>query len=42
MFEAYSREIFEDWRTSIQEHGIIEGNDLGSQAYEKAVVRLTA
>jgi hypothetical protein len=42
VFEAYSREIFEDSRSWIQEHGIIEGNDLGSQSYEKAVVRLTA
>ncbi|MBX9825741.1 MAG: ABC transporter substrate-binding protein [Xanthobacteraceae bacterium] len=42
VFEPYSREIFEDSRAWIQERGIFEGNDLGSQAYEKAVVRLTA
>ena len=42
VFEPYSREIFEDSRAWIQEHGIFEGNDLGSQSYEKSVVRLTA
>ena len=42
VFEPYSREIFEDSRTWIAEHGIIEGNDLGAGSYEKAVVRLTA
>ena len=42
VFEPYSREIFEDSRAWIAEHGIIEGNDLGAQTYEKAVVRLTA
>jgi hypothetical protein len=42
VFEPYSREIFEDSRTWIAEHGIIEGNDLGAKAYDNAVVRLTA
>ncbi len=42
VFEPYSREIFEDSRTWIQEHGIIEGNDLGAKAYDHAVVRLSA
>src|ERR1044071_5173291 len=42
VFEPYSREIFEDSRSWIHEHGIIENNDLGSQSYDKAVVRLTA
>ena len=42
VFEPYSREIFEDSRTWIQERGIFEGGDLGQEAYDKAVVRLTA
>jgi hypothetical protein len=42
VFEPYSREIFEDSRTWIAEHGIYEGNDLGNKAYDNAVVRLTA
>jgi ABC-type nitrate/sulfonate/bicarbonate transport system substrate-binding protein len=42
VFEPYSREIFEDSRAWIAEHGIIEGNDLGAKAYDNAVVRLTA
>lgn len=42
VFEPYSREVFEESREWIREHGIFEGGDLGSQAYEKAVVRLTA
>ena len=36
------REIFEDSRAWIAEHGIIEGNDLGAKAYDNAGVRLTA
>ena len=42
VFEPYSREIFEDSRAWIAEHGIIEGNDLGAKAYDNAVVRLSA
>ena len=42
VFEPYSREIFEDSRAWIAEHGIFEGNDLGAKAYDNAVVRLTA
>ena len=42
VFEPYSREIFEDSRQWIAERGIIENNDLGSQSYDKAVVRLSA
>ena len=42
VFEPYSREIFEDSRAWIAEHGIFEGGDLGAKAYDNAVVRLTA
>ena len=42
VFEPYSREIFDDSRAWIAEHGIIEGNDLGAKAYDHAVVRLSA
>jgi hypothetical protein len=42
VFEPYSREIFEDSRAWIAEHGIYEGNDLGTGAYDNAVVRLSA
>ena len=42
VFEPYSREIFDDSRAWIAEHGIIEGNDLGAKAYDNAVVRLSA
>ena len=42
VFEPYSRQIFEDSRAWISEHGIIENNDLGNGAYEKSVVRLSA
>jgi ABC-type nitrate/sulfonate/bicarbonate transport system substrate-binding protein len=42
VFEPYSREIFDDSRAWIAEHGIIENNDLGAKAYDNAVVRLTA
>ena len=40
VFEPYSREIFDDSRAWIAERGIFEGGDLGSQAYDNAVVRL--
>ena len=30
VFEPYSREIFEDSRAWIQEHGIFEGGDIGA------------
>jgi hypothetical protein len=42
VFEPYSREIFEDSRQWIAERGIFEGNDLGAEAYDKAVVRLAS
>jgi hypothetical protein len=42
VFEPYSRQIFEDSRAWISEHGIIENNDLGNGVYEKSVVRLSA
>ena len=37
VFEPYSREIFEDSRAWIAEHGIFEGGDLGAKAYDNAV-----
>jgi len=42
VFEPYSREIFDDSRTWIAEHGIFDGADLGVKAYDNAVVRLSA
>ncbi len=42
VFEPYSREVFEDSRAWIAEHGIFDGGDLGAKAYDNAVVRLTA
>jgi hypothetical protein len=42
VFEPYSREIFEDSRAWIAEHGIFEGGDLGGKAYDNAVVRLAS
>jgi hypothetical protein len=42
VFEPYSREIFDDSRAWIAERGIFEGGDLGAEAYDKAVIRLTA
>ena len=42
VFEPYSREIFEDSRAWIAEHGIFDGGDLGAKAYDNAVVRLSA
>jgi ABC-type nitrate/sulfonate/bicarbonate transport system substrate-binding protein len=40
VFEPYSREVFEESRDWIRERGIFEGNDLGAQAYDRAVVSL--
>jgi len=42
VFEPYSREIFDDSRAWIAEHGIFDGADLGAKAYDNAVVRLSA
>lgn len=42
VFEPYSRQIFDDSRAWIAERGIFEGNDLGAQAYDNAVVRLAS
>jgi hypothetical protein len=40
VFESYSREVFEESRDWIRERGIFEGNDLGTKAYDKAVLSL--
>jgi hypothetical protein len=40
VFEPYSREVFDDSRDWIREHGIFDGGDLGAQAYDNAVVRV--
>jgi hypothetical protein len=40
VFERYSREVFEESREWIREHGIFENNDLGAKPYESAVVSL--
>ena len=40
VFEPYSREVFEESRDWIRERGIFEGNDLGTGAYDKAVMSL--
>lgn len=40
VFEPYSREIFEESREWIKEHGIFDGGDLGAKAYDNAVVRV--
>jgi len=40
VFEPYSRDVFDDSRAWIKEHGIFDGGDLGAKAYDHAVVRL--
>jgi hypothetical protein len=40
VFEPYSREVFDESREWIKEHGIFDGGDLGAQAYDNAVVRV--
>ena len=40
VFEPYSREVFDDSREWIKEHGIFDGGDLGAKAYDSAVVRM--
>ena len=40
VFEPYSREVFEESREWIREHGIFDGGDLGAKAYDNAVVRV--
>jgi hypothetical protein len=42
VFEPYSKEVFEESREWIRERGIFEGNDLGSDGYDKAVVSTAA
>ena len=42
VFEPYSRDVFDDSRAWIKEHGIFDGGDLGAKAYDNAVVRLSA
>jgi len=42
VFEPYSREIFDDSRAWIKERGIFDGGDLGSAAYDNAVVRMAS
>ena len=40
VFEPYSREVFDELREWIKEHGIFDGGDLGAKAYDSAVVRV--
>jgi hypothetical protein len=40
VFEPYSREVFDESREWIKEHGIFDGGDLGAKAYDSAVVRV--
>jgi hypothetical protein len=40
VFEPYSREVFDESREWIKEHGIFDGGDLGAKAYDNAVVRV--
>ncbi len=40
VFEPYSREVFDQSREWIKEHGIFDGGDLGAKAYDHAVVRV--
>ncbi|MBM3527674.1 MAG: hypothetical protein FJX62_06250 [Alphaproteobacteria bacterium] len=40
VFEPYSRDVFEESREWIKEHGIFDGGDLGAKAYDNAVVRV--
>ncbi|HYI87165.1 MAG TPA: ABC transporter substrate-binding protein [Burkholderiales bacterium] len=42
VFEPYSREVFDDSRQWIKEHGIFDGGDLGAKAYDTAVVRMAS
>jgi len=39
VFEPYSREVFEQSREWIKEHGIFDGGDLGAKAYDQSVIR---
>ena len=40
VFEPYSREVFDESREWIKEHGIFDGGDLGAKAYDSAVMRV--
>jgi len=40
VFEPYSRDVFDISRDWIRERGIFEGNDLGANSYDDAVLRL--
>jgi hypothetical protein len=40
VFEPYTRDVFEDARTWIAEHGIFPAGDLGPRDYEKSVLTL--
>jgi hypothetical protein len=42
VFEPYSREVFDESREWIKEHGIFDGGDLGAKAYDSAVVRVAS
>ena len=42
VFEPYTREVFEDSRRWIAEHGIFEAGKMGTGRYEDAAVSLTA
>jgi hypothetical protein len=40
VFEPYTRETFDDMLQWVSEHGIFADGNLGSQQYEKSVLRL--
>ncbi len=40
VFEPYTREVFEDARTWIADHGIFPSDDMGPRDYEKSVLTL--
>ena len=42
VFEPYTREVFEDSRRWIAEHGIFEGGQMGTGRYEDSVVSLAS
>jgi hypothetical protein len=41
VFEPYTREVFEDSRAWIREREIFDGDNLGADSYENAIIRLT-
>jgi len=40
VFEPYTRDVFEDARAWIADHGIFPADDMGPRDYEKSVLTL--